>query len=549
MQRNTFPVLVVASLLVLAPISGAMAGLAVAQTNADAYADKLSGPTDQLTGTLGNVPDYAVTSGVDGNPEFWVEVSESDDLSAVETWAEGTDDRSVLETNNDTNRALVRAPRFDVLGGIHIDGFSVEFHDGLVENAYVERVAIHQRLQRAEPVTLQNQSQVEHSPAWALAAGPSAEWPQDGVAYKEDTNESTQKEAKQATDATGVSPNGSGVTVAVVDSGCNVDNASNSTLYQDRLVAAKDFVDNETGAENASSSNLHGPWVMSNIGADPNTSTTDEAGEGVAPGADLVCARALGEDGSGSTENIADAVRWSEQQGADIISLSLGSPRYSPVLASAIEDALAGNTTLVVVAAGNSRQQPGYLRYLNAPSSAPVEGVISVGATNVSTPANASSAYFSSVAPRNGATDDSRGVTNGQVVDIAAPGMRVKVPLYDGSGYRTNKTLSGTSMATPHVSGAAAVMLDANTGLVNDTDAAREQLLETAEPMNNTGETEVGHGMVNVENAVSDTRPETEQADARTDAAERRDAANRAYAGSRTVRTLLAVGNRVPGGD
>jgi len=545
MQRNTIPVLVVASLLVLAPVSGGMVGLAVAQSDSP-YEDKLSGATEPMTGVFGGVPEYAVTSGVSGSPEFWVEVEDSDDLSALESWAAGIDEREVLATNNDSARALIRAPRADVIGGLHLDGLSTSLEDGLVEKVYVERVGVHQRLEYTDPVSLQNQSQVTSSPAWATAAGTDVEWPQDGVAYKEDTEQSTQADAKDATDATGVEADGTNVTVGIVDSGCNVDSATNSSLYQNRLLAAKDFVDDETGWENASSSNLHGPWVLSHIGADPNTSVSDEAGEGVAPDADLVCGRALDEDGSGSTKDIADAIRWSEQQGADVISLSLGSPRYSPVLASAIEDALAGNTTLVVIAAGNSRQQPGHLRYLNAPSSAPVSGIVSVGATNVSGPDTAASAYFSSVAPRNGATDDSRGVTNGQEVDIAAPGMRITVPLYDGSGYRVNKTLSGTSMAAPHVAGAAAVMLDANPELMNDTEAAREQLLETASPMPKAGVTEVGNGMVNVSAAASGALPGSEQVDARTDAAETRDRANRAYSGSRTVRLLLGVSERMP---
>ncbi len=92
------------------------------------------------------------------------------------------------------------------------------------------------------------------------------------------------------------------------------------------------------------------------------------------------------------------------------------------------------------------------------------------------------------------------------------------------------------------MSGIAALTLDANPDLVNDTEATRETLLEGAEPVPQAGVTEVGNGMADGENAVSQTAVDTDQDEARDDPAKSRDGFNRGYSGSRVVE--FAVGAR-----
>lgn len=540
MPARTLTVLGVATLLLTSIIA---APVVSQQAVSDAYDDGVSGATEPATGLLDSTPDYATTSGVDGHPEWVITVEEQSDLATLRTWTNQSADRTWLRNMSAVNQAVIRAPRVQVFGGYTFDGVPSRVA-GLDDLSYVSGIAINQQVSMPEPITTPARESEFQTPPAAWATDGS--FTQDGVAWSDDIQESSMLESKQAMSADGVSPNGSGTTVGIVDSGLNVDNASNSSLFQNRLTAGKDFVDDETGVENLSSSNYHGSWVASAIAADPNTTTTDEPGEGVAPGANLAVARALGDDGSGSASDIAAAIRWTEAQGADVISLSLGSQRYSPTIAAAIEDALAGNTTLVVVAAGNSRQQPGHLRYIASPADVPREGVVAVGATNVSAPENAGSAYFSSVGPDNGASDLSRGVTNGEAPDIAAPGTAVTVPIYDEDGFRINDTKTGTSMAAPKTAAATSVLLDDSPSLENETSAVRERVLQTASPVPAAGTTEVGHGMINVSNLLSDTRPETEQVDARTTPAQSRDTANEEYSGSRPVKWAIAAEQRAP---
>jgi len=73
------------TLLVATLVLTAGTGMTVAQVgSAAAYDEKLSGPTEPMTGILGDVPEYAVTSGVSGSPEFWVEVDERRSLGRRE---------------------------------------------------------------------------------------------------------------------------------------------------------------------------------------------------------------------------------------------------------------------------------------------------------------------------------------------------------------------------------------------------------------------------------------------------------------------------------
>ncbi len=134
--------------------------------------------------------------------------------------------------------------------------------------------------------------------------------------------------------------------------------------------------------------NGHGTHVASTIAADYNGTEHD----GYAPNATILALRALDEDGSGSSADIAQAIRYGAAQDADVISLSLGSPTYSAEIVDAVENATEQGS-VVVVAAGNSRQTT---RWLATPADAPVDGVVSVAAANHSTNAsNAAVGYFS----------------------------------------------------------------------------------------------------------------------------------------------------------
>lgn len=171
-------------------------------------------------------------------------------------------------------------------------------------------------------------------------------------------------------------------------------------------MAVKDFVKDETGINNTSTANIHGPWVAAAIAANASNDSYD----GIAPDADLLIGRVMDEDEQGSVADIIAGVGWAENNDADIISMSLGTPVYSPALARAMRDALNGSTTVIVVAVGNSLMNPA-VRYVSSPSDVPTDGVIGVAAMNASEPY--ASAHFSNVGP-DPARDQSGGATVGQ---------------------------------------------------------------------------------------------------------------------------------------
>ena len=143
----------------------------------------------------------------------------------------------------------------------------------------------------------------------------------------------------------------------------------------------------------------------------------------------------------------------------------------------------------------------------------------------------AQTAYFSNTGEDDGYLDGSGGATSGANPDIGAPGMENAVLIQTSTG-PANVTMSGTSMATPDVAAAAAVLVSEDSTLRGDHEAVRERLLETAEPAPHIGETEIGHCQLNVENALADHRPEDDQADVLTEQARQRDNANRGLSGS-----------------
>ena len=218
------------------------------------------------------------------------------------------------------------------------------------------------------------------------------------------------------------SQTGAGVKVAVIDTGIdlnhpdldgNVDKASGKT-----------FVFRTSTPED---DNGHGTHVAGTIAAEDN----DIGVIGVAPQATLIPVKVLDKRGSGYWSDVAAGVDWAKSKGANIASMSLGGGATTTMETACSSASTAG--VLLVAAAGNSGDGDATTDELDYPAA--YSTVVAVGATDV----NDAIANFS-----NSNSD----------VEVSAPGVAVP-STYKGDTYAT---LSGTSMATPHASGMAALL-------------------------------------------------------------------------------------------
>ena len=233
---------------------------------------------------------------------------------------------------------------------------------------------------------------------------------------------------------------GQGIVIAVVDTGIDVTHPD----LQGRVTLTKDF-----SGEGFQDNHGHGTHVAGIIAG--NGSASNGEYSGVAPEATLIAAKVLKGDGSGLTSDVMAGVEWAVQNGAHVINLSLGSDGScdgtDPL--SQMCDAAVDAGAVVCVAAGNAGPTP---RTVGSPGCAAKP--ITVGATDV----NDHVASFSSRGP----TADNR-----IKPDICFPGVAIVSCRAHGTsmGQTINEfytSASGTSMATPHCSGAAALLLQAD---------------------------------------------------------------------------------------
>lgn len=261
---------------------------------------------------------------------------------------------------------------------------------------------------------------------------------------------------------------GLGVTVAVVDSGVW---AGHPDLVG-RVLPGYDFINDDADAMDDYG---HGTHVAGTIAANTNNAI---GVSGAAYNAKILPVKVLNNANSGPWIVIAQGIVYAVDKGAKIINMSLGGSSISTTVQGAVNYALSRGV-VVIASAGNT----GDTTY-NYPAS--YSGVISVAAHD-NTGAHAS---FS---------------TANDHVTISAPGVGILSTMLKTSGVLTNSSgygyLDGTSMAAPHVSGVAALLVSA--GVATTPAAVREALICGARDVNGGGyDNQMGYGVLDADYAM-----------------------------------------------
>lgn len=234
----------------------------------------------------------------------------------------------------------------------------------------------------------------------------------------------------QATGADVAVETGAGITVAVLDTGLDLGHPD----FAGRQIESRSFVDGQEVADVQG----HGTHC---IGTSCGPLAPGSGRRyGIAHEARILVGKVLGDDGSGTDAGILEGIEWAISSGAHIVSMSLGADlnEVSPAYENAGRRALDAGTLIVAAAGNNAERSTGNVGFVGVPANSP--SIMAVGAVD----AALAIADFSAA---------SSAIEGGQV-DIAGPGVDVysSWPMP-----QCTNTISGTSMATPHVSGIAAL--------------------------------------------------------------------------------------------
>ncbi|MCC2589585.1 S8 family peptidase [Chryseobacterium sp. MFBS3-17] len=269
---------------------------------------------------------------------------------------------------------------------------------------------------------------------------------------------------------------GKGVDVCILDTGFDVSHPD----FVAREIEGKSFVANENWDKDVYGHGTHCAGTAAG-----NVRSDNGHRYGVASECNLKIAKVLSDTGKGTTSAIIDAIDWALEKKFRIISMSLASPvqineKPSPLFQAVGKKALENNC-LLIAAAGNDSSRPGTPRPVSAPANC--SSVMAVAAID----SQMRVASFS-----NGGIN----AANGGNVNVCAPGVDVLSAFPRKSGRLPYKLMNGTSMAAPHVSGIAALLMQKFPAL--NAEEIWQLLEQYARPVQNLKYRDIGAGLVQV---------------------------------------------------
>ncbi|MFD4707873.1 S8 family serine peptidase [Gottfriedia sp. NPDC058432] len=277
--------------------------------------------------------------------------------------------------------------------------------------------------------------------------------------------------------------NGKGIKVAILDTGIDPTHPD----VKDVIKETKSFVPGEDFVDHMG----HGTHVASTIAG--SGAASGGKLKGVAPGADLLIGKVLSNEGSGDQSGIIAGMEWAVHEGADVVSMSLGTQEPSDgtdPISQAVNNLSTSSNTLFVIAAGNAGSKKGTV---GSPGAA--EKALTVGAVDKT--ATEFLASFSSRGP----------IINNYNVkpEVTAPGVGIVAARAAGTTMGTpvdaNYTsANGTSMATPHVAGAAAILKQRHPDWTGDH--IKQVLADTGVMNVRYTPYQQGGGRISIENAL-----------------------------------------------
>ncbi len=290
---------------------------------------------------------------------------------------------------------------------------------------------------------------------------------------------------------------GSGVTVAIVDTGIAYENYTNPAngkeyykapdLSSTCFVAGYDYIENDP---HPNDDNSHGTHVAGTVAQSTNNSV---GVAGVAFSSCLMPVKVLNQNGAGTYAQVVAGIRFAADNGAKVINLSLGGASPSQTLEDAVAYAYGKGVTVVAAAGNDGTNQVSYPAAYDA-------YVIAVGATRFDETLSYYSSFGSSldiVAPGGDTSVDQNddGYADGVLQNTFNPNTKSR-----GSfGYWF---FQGTSMAAPHAAGVAALVI--GNGNATTPDEVRSALQETADDLGVSGRDNIyGWGLINALAALS----------------------------------------------